>query len=151
MKKSFLLLCVLLLTACGDDQVDLPDERLNGRVDGSEWSYKFGNAYLASGTLNYTLRLLSTSEVGEDPCPFISSTNPYLQVTLPLRVGNYVLPLTPFSDNFKFVHGNGVVLSATSGFVEIVGIENGRVIGFIQASFDEENEVAGTFDLRICS
>ncbi len=142
----------ILLSSCKADEIDLPDEPLAGKIDGQDWETKFGNAYIYSSDLKYKYLLLSTAELGDDPCPILSSSNPHLQMILPLGTGSYSLPLPVFSENVKFVLGDGTVLSATSGFIEVIAInpDTNELVGYLQADFDEDNEVMGTFIIELC-
>lgn len=140
-----------LLVSCGDDKIDVPDIPLAGKIAGADWEYKFGNAsvFLSDGSHKYLL--LSTQEIGEEPCPIVSTSKPHLEMILPLAIASYSLPL--FGNNsVKFVFGNGTVLSATAGFIEIVAIDldTQRLVGYISADFDEDNEVLGTFIVDLC-
>lgn len=139
-----------LLIACGDDQINVPDVPLEGKVAGVDWKYKFGGASLFSSDFKYKFLLLSTIEFGDDPCPIISSSKPHLQIVLPLNTGSYSLPLPIFSENLKFVMGDGQIRSATAGFIEIVAIDNGQLISYLKADFDEDNQVLGTFVVELC-
>lgn len=151
-----LLLTTSLFTSCGDDELDIPDIPLAGRINGQEWEYQYGNNSPYSGSsggTKYKLILLSTEETSSNPCGVLGSTRPYLSVVLPLAQGSYSLPILPDQENLKFVYGNGVELSAASGFIEIlaVDLENQfRMAGYIQAILDDDNMVEGTFVLDIC-
>jgi len=138
-----------LFISCGDDQIDVPDVPLAGKIDGVDWEYKFGNG-TPTVDFKYKFLLLSTKELGDDPCTVVSTTNPHLEMILPLGTGSYSLPLSGLNNSVKFVHGDGVVLSAVAGFLEIVAIENGRLIGYIQADDGGGNEVLGTFIAELC-
>jgi hypothetical protein len=146
-----LLLALAGFTACGDDETDIPNEPLTGTVAGEPWNYKFGNATLFTGDFKYRFLFLSDLEIGEDPCTIVNSTNPYIQVILPLQTGSYSLPLTPPQENLRFIYGDGTVLSAASGFIEVFAIDQARIVGYIQAEIDDDNSVEGRFVVEICS
>ena len=140
-----------LLISCGDDQIDVPDTPLAGKIAGSDWEYKFGSASVFSSDGNYRYLLLSTQEVGDDPCPIVSTSKPHLEMILPLAIESYSLPL--FGNNsVKFVFGNGTVLSASAGFLEIIAIDpdSRQILGYLKADFDDDNAVLGTFIVEIC-
>ncbi len=137
--------------SCGD-KIDIPNTPLAGKIDGQDWEFKFGNAYIFSGGQipEYTFRLLSTSELGNDPCPIVSTTKAHLKMVLPLGTGSYSIPFSDFNETVKFDYGNGTVLAATSGFVEIFAIDQNQLIGYIQAVLDDDNIVEGRFVIEIC-
>lgn len=139
-----------ILTSCGDDKLDIPDEPLTGMIGGTDWELKFGGGTLFSSDFKYRFMLLSTEESGDDPCSIVSTGNPHLRMILPLTTGSYSLPLPVFSENVKFVLGDGTVLSATAGFIEIIAIDNRKLVGVLKADFDEDNEVLGTFIVDLC-
>ena len=147
---AFLLHSVLI--SCKGDDIDVPDVPLGGNIGGADWEYKFGNAYLFSSELKYKFLFLSTLKPGEDPCPIISSSNPHLQMILPFSTGSYSIPLPQFDENVKFVLGDGTILSATSGFIEVIVInpDTQQLVGFLQADFDEDNSVQGRFIVELC-
>jgi len=151
--RSFILLIVgslaSVLISCGGDQIDVPDVPLAGKIDGVDWEYKFGNG-TPTVDFKYKFLLLSTKELGDDPCAIVSTTNPYLEMILPLGTGSYSLPPSVINTSVKFVHGDGVVLSAVAGFLEIVAIENGRLLGYIEADDGGGNKVLGKFILELC-
>lgn len=140
------------LISCKGDDIDLPDVPLAGKIGGVDWEYKMGNATFVSIPDKYRILLLSTREAGDDPCPIVSSGNPHLQMILSLQSPSFTLPLPVFDESVKFVLGNGTVLTATSGFIEIVAIDydSQQLAGYIKADFDEDNAVLGTFIVDFC-
>ena len=140
------------LISCKGDDVDLPDVPLAGKIGGIDWEYKMGNSRLVSVDSKYRFLLLSTLEQGNDPCPIVSSTNPHIQMILPLESGSYTLPLPVLSESVMFVLGNGTVLTATAGFIEIIAVDfdSQQLAGYIQADFDDDNAVLGTFIVDFC-
>lgn len=154
---KYLLLALALgvlysLVSCGGDGVDIPKTPLEGFVEGQEWIFKFGNAYAYSGGTipKYTFRLLSTDELGNDPCPVVSTTNAHVRMVLPLGTGSYSIPFADFNETVKFDYGDGRVFSATSGFIEIFAVDQNQLVGYIQAVLDEDNIVEGRFFVEIC-
>lgn len=145
-----LLMNGLLLTSCGDDQLDIPETPLQGQFAGEAWNFKFGNGNLYSTDGKYRFLLFSDEEVGDDPCTLVGSTRPHLAVILPIQEGSYSLPITPQNENLKFIFGDGKTLSATSGFIEIFGIDNARLVGYMQAIVDEDNSLEGRFIIELC-
>ncbi|MCP4457621.1 MAG: hypothetical protein GY816_06285 [Cytophagales bacterium] len=142
----------IILSACKGDDIDVPDVPLAGKIGGVDWEYKMGNSTLISADFKYKFLLLSTKELGDDPCPIISSSNPHLQMILPLQSGDYSIPLPVFDESVKFVLGNGTVLSATAGFITIIAIDpdTQQLVGYIDADFDDDNQVSGTFIVELC-
>ena len=155
MKNIFFYLILsqlAILLACSGDNIDLPDEILAGKINGVDWEFRTGSVSFTGGNGNQYL-LFSTLESTDQGCSLVSSTNPYLSIKLPTGSGNYSIPIPPNQgDNVKFIHGDGTILSATSGFVEIVGVNQGtnELVGYLQALFDDNNTVQGTFRLEVC-
>jgi hypothetical protein len=139
------------LISCGDD-VDIPKTPLEGLIEGQEWSFKFGNAYpeIAGQIPKYKFLLLSNEEFGDDPCPIRTSTKKHVRMILPLGTGSYSIPFSNFNESVKFDMGDGRVFSATSGFIEIFGVDQNQLVGYIQAVLDEDNIVEGRFVVEIC-
>jgi hypothetical protein len=151
-RSVFLLLALtqLFLSGCGDD--DFGDVRiLNGTIDGIAWEFKYAKANQQPFGNSMVIELYGLQETASDPCG-ISSTNPYVSITLPRSEDTYFLPLANGTDNLKFHKqgSNNQFVSATSGFVEITGISGRRVTGYMQALFDDQNQVEGSFAFDLC-
>ena len=84
-RESFFLLIlsgIFLLSACGKDEVELPDEVLQGKIDGEEWTYKSANAYLESADFRYKVTFLSSEETVSDPCALRSTAKRHITAFL---------------------------------------------------------------------
>jgi hypothetical protein len=140
-----------IFQSCGDKGVQINTDPMVGKIGGQDWTFKFGNAYLETGDLKYRLRFLGMQESGEDPCPIVGSGNPHMEMLTKITPSSRSLPLPVFSESLKFVLGNGTVYSATSGFIEITLVDNLIIYGYLQAIFDDNNSVQGSFRIRICN
>lgn len=141
----------MLLTGCGQNEIQLPDQELEGMVAGEPWKFKLGNAYLYSSDLKYQIKFLSTEEGAEDPCTVPSTANAHVSMIMQLRRGSFSIPLPITDESARFHWPNGSSAIATSGFLEIFDINNARVFGYLQAQLDEDNIVEGSFEVLICN
>lgn len=139
------------LPSCGGTQIELPEQRLTGSIDGQEWDMKFANAYIFSSDLKYQLKFLSTAEGGDDPCAVPFTANTHVSIIMPLQIRSYSLPLPIVEESARFQFSNGSSAIATSGFLEIYDIVNARVFGYMQAQLDDDNTVEGSFEAFICN
>ncbi len=146
-----LLLGLLILTDCGESEIQLPDQVLLGQVEGQAWELKFANAYLYSSDLKYQIRFLSTRENAQDPCAVPSTSNSHISLIMPLQRGSFSIPLPITTESARFNWSDGSSAIATSGFLEIFDIDNLRVFGYLQAQLDDENTVEGSFEAVICN
>lgn len=144
------------MSACGKDEVELPDEVLQGKIDGEEWTYKSANAYLESADFRYRVTFLSTEETVSDPCALRSTAKRHITAFLrfPEYSGDYTLTPQLVNDNEVVVTFNADIsgsLVASSGFMSIFAIENRVVFGYLQAVLDDDNTVEGSFQIRLCN
>jgi hypothetical protein len=149
--SSLSLLAGLLVLASCNNELDIPDVPLAGKVAGEDWQFAFMSRTPYSADKS-TFYFFSTLESIADPCAVFSSSKPHLRVILPLAVGSYGVGASFNPENLKFVHGNGTELDATSGFIEIFAIDyqSRRIAGYIQALSDENNTVQGRFVAELC-
>ena len=140
-----------LMSSCGGDKIDIPDTPLEGLVAGEEWTFKMGG-YRVFFPNDHTYSFHSMEESGNDPCALVSTSTPYLTVVIPAAQASTSLPLLDPLRNFQFNDGSGKVLGATSGFIEIFARDplTGRIFGYLQAIFDEDNTVEGRFEVEPC-
>lgn len=141
--------CILSLTNC-DDNSDVEAAPLTGTIGGEAWSYKYAKAFYNEIDDLYDVELYGTQHTEDDPCSIFISGEAHLSIQVPNAMGNYQVPSDiqvlfdqPGTDNAFF--------RATGGFVEITAASGGQVVGFIQASFDDENTVEGTFSFSRCN
>ncbi len=154
MKSAFpflLLSFVLLLTNCGENDIQLPDQVLVGKVEGKDWELKFGNAFIFSSDLKYQIKFLSTQESAQDPCAVPNTGNNHISMIMPLQRGSFSIPLPIVSESARFHYSDGSSAIATSGFLEIFDIDNLRIFGYLQAQLDDDNTVEGSFEVLICN
>jgi len=157
--KTFLialLIATSLIMGCGRDQVDLPDEPLQGTLAGQEWTYKSANAFLQSSDFLYKVTFLSTEESVSDPCALRSTGNPHVAAFMrfPDFSGDYTISPQVLNNNEVVVTFNPSIsesFTATSGFMSIFAVENQVALGYLQAVLDNGNTVEGSIEIRICN
>ena len=152
MKKVMLALSILTLLVFGacNNEVgeDLP--LLTGQVGGETWNFKLGKAIRDPFGEQLDVSFYSEQELGDDPCAIGNSNNTHLTITIPFEIGNFNLPLNSGSLVFQQA-GSTTSFQAASGFIEITQLSGLRGIGYLQATFDEENTVEGRFRFDICN
>lgn len=149
---KYWFLCVVLLAGCGDDinEFDINKNRLHGKVGGFDWEYTGGSSVY--DTFNNQVKGIIIAIDVTDPCSIRLTSDPHIRVQLPATRGNYNLPFIGNNYFVQFAGGtSGKVLTATSGFVEVVSISSTEIIGFMSADFDENNTIEGTFFVTICN
>lgn len=146
---TFAVLTAGLFISCGDDKIDIPDTPLEGLVGGEQWDFKMGFFRQWSAS-EYEYRLFSTQEQANDPCAVVSTSNPFIRVVVPSSGQSHQVTNADLRKNLKFDLGNGTVLNASSGFIEIFAFDGFRLYGYLQAIFDEQNTVQGRFEIEPC-
>jgi hypothetical protein len=141
----------LVPIGCGQNEIELPEQELQGMVDGEPWQVKFSNGYLYSSDFKYQIKFLSTRESAEDPCAVPSTSNAHVSMIFQLSRGSFSVPFPIIEDSPRFLWANGGSAIATSGFLEIFDISNARVFGYLQAQLDDDNTVEGSFEAVICN
>lgn len=139
---------LLIGTSC-NDQIEIPDEPLTGKVAGKDWEIKFGSFRQFSAS-EFEYRFYSQKEVTTDACALFASTNPYISVVIPSGQASTSLPIIDPLRAFKFHFGNGSSVTANSGFVEVFAFDGFQIHGYIEAEFDENNTVQGRFTIDPC-
>lgn len=155
-RKSFILLMVgcCFLFGCGNDNIQLPDQLLEGQINGEEWRYKSANAYLISSNFIYRARFLSDEEAVSDPCTLPSPSLRNVRAIFKPAEGSFFVAPQVIDDNqvqVSFDISPSRSLVASSGFMEIYAIDNLVVIGYLQAVLDDDNTVEGSFEIRLCN
>lgn len=157
---SYLTLLIILsslgaLSGCGNDQFDLPDNPLEGKINGTEWNSDKANAYTFTTDFKYEVKFLSSEEpTGSDPCSTPSPSKPYLSAIFKPSEGSFSLSTVTLDPNqvvVKIHHSPSKEFIVTNGFMEIYFIENARMVGYIQAILDDESSVEGGFEVRMCN
>ena len=151
-----LIALLLLSTSCGRDQVDLPDEVLQGSINGREWTYKSANAFLQSSDFLYKVTFLSTEDSVSDPWALRSTGNPHVAAFMrfPDFSGDYTISPQVLNDNEVVVTFNADIsesLTASSGYMSIFAVDNQVAVGYLQAVLDDGNKVEGSIEIRICN
>lgn len=151
--KQFLLsisvLSLLAFSACDNELgEDLP--LLTGQVGGEAWTFNLGKALRDPFGEELNVSFFSEQEFGDDPCAIGNSNNTHLTITIPSGLGNYNLPQNGESLIFQQA-GSNASFQAASGFIEITQLTGIRGIGYLQATFDDENTVEGRFQFDICN
>jgi hypothetical protein len=80
---------------------------------------------------------------------FISSET-HLSIIIPNAVGNYQVP-SDLQVVFELAGSGNDNFRATSGFVEVTEAAGGIIVGYMQASYDDDNTVEGTFSFSRCN
>ncbi len=152
---GILAVCLLLLggfTNCGGDQLDVPNQPLQGRIDGDQWASELANAYRLQGSFQYRARFLSELEPVSDPCALPVPGLAHVKAIFRPAIGDFTVAAFAIDDNqvqVAFEKG-ATSLIATSGTMSIFDINNGIVVGFLQATLDDDHSVAGIFRISLC-
>lgn len=122
---------------------------LEGMIGGSSYRYKYGKAQPIVTTDLFDSQLFSEDQFEEDPCLINFSKWGYISFQLPFDEGFYQVP----ADIFVTFHQPGVAdesYQATSGFIEVLGVNLGRINAYMEADYDSINRVEGAFILDKC-
>ncbi len=146
-----LLFISALSTHCGKDEIQLPNQRLQGVVAGEAWTSKSAHAFIFSSDLKYRVKFLSSKEASEDPCAVPSPGNSFVSMIIPLQTGSFSIPLPNPQESPRFHITSSDTQIATSGFLEIFDVDGARIFGYLEAQLDDENTVEGSFEVLICN
>ena len=144
------VLAFVLLSGCNDKTItDL--DRVAGKVAGEDWNFGKGSAFY--GISEVTVTLMDMKVTASDPCGVSRPASPYIRFTIPARAGTYFIQFEDQAKSVKFYEGaaSAINYTSTSGYVQIVSVGDFSVDGIIQASFDEDNDVAGAFFATTCN
>jgi hypothetical protein len=137
------------LVACGTDDgpgdVDMT-QTLSGTVGGQAWTFAAGetNAFLSEGDDNFFAELYPSAYT---QCGFSAPSGNHLIVAIPKTAGEYEMNT---SRGMTFVVGDSENLISFSGKVIVSEVTATSIKGGLVGSYDGQNEVNGTFDLKIC-
>lgn len=157
---SYLVFIIILsglcygLSSCANDQVQLPNKKLEGKMGAEDWNSDKANAYLFSSDFKYQAKFLSSKEPGSDPCSTPSPSKPYLSAVFKPSEGSFSFSTVLIDPNqvvVKLHPTTSKEFTITNGFMEIYGIDNSIMFGYIQAILDDDNSVEGNFEIRICN
>ena len=143
-----------MVSGCSDDEIQLPDKQLEGRINGKEWSYKSANAYLVSSDFKYRVRFLSSDEPVIDPCTLPSPSLSHIKAIFKPSEGSFFIAPQAIDANqvqVSFEITTSQSLIASNGFMEIYVIDNQVIIGYLQAVVDDKSMVEGSFEIRLCN
>ena len=142
---------ILLFLGC-KDEIHLPDEPLQGKINGKEWTMGVANAYLVSSDFKYKIIFLLKDEIVDNPCDLPVPTLPYVSVIMksPFQ-GSYSIPLPIISESVKLHSSFSKNITATSGFIEVFDVHQRKIRGYMQAKLDTDNFVEGAFEVVVCN
>jgi hypothetical protein len=150
--KTLLIPILIIIIGCSKSEIQIPDQPLNGLVDGEPWEYQSANAFLFSSDLRYRMNFISANEFGSnDPCGIPVPASNHLSMIFKPAIGSYSFPLPETNQSIKFVLQDGKELFATSGFLEVIFLDRDFMRGYMQAILDDENTVEGIFEVRFCN
>ena len=132
---------------CNQDNVQ--PALLEGMIAGATYRYQYGRAQPVATTDLFDIQLFSEDQIEEEPCLIIFSPRGYISLQFPFEEGFYQVP----SDVSITFHQPGVTdesYQATSGFIEVLGVNLGRINAYMEADYDSLNRVEGTFLLDNC-
>ena len=132
---------------CNQDNVQ--PALLEGVIAGATYRYQYGRAQPVATTDLFDIQLFSEDQIEEEPCLIIFSPRGYISLQFPFKEGFYQVP----SDVSITFHQPGVTdesYQATSGFIEVLGVNLGRINAYMEADYDSLNRVEGTFLLDNC-
>ena len=132
---------------CNQDNVQ--PALLEGVIAGATYRYQYGRAQPVATSDLFDIQLFSEDQIEEEPCLIIFSPRGYISLQFPFEEGFYQVP----SDVSITFHQPGVTdesYQATSGFIEVLGVNLGRINAYMEADYDSLNRVEGTFLLDNC-
>ncbi len=122
---------------------------LEGVIAGATYRYQYGRAQPVATSDLFDIQLFSEDQIEEEPCLITFSPRGYISLQFPFKEGFYQVP----SDVSITFHQPGVTdesYQATSGFIEVLGVNLGRINAYLEADYDSLNRVGGTFILDNC-
>ena len=131
------------------NQNNLQPALLEGVIAGATYRYQYGRAQPVATTDLFDIQLFSEDQIEEEPCLITFSPRGYISLQFPFKEGFYQVP----SDVSITFHQPGVTdesYQATSGFIEVLGVNLGRINAYLEADYDSLNRVGGTFILDNC-
>jgi hypothetical protein len=149
----FLLLSIttLGLTSCGDDIQDpLQGIPLKGEIEGQEWEYTVGKAFFSLANQSYQIELFNTPNVN-DGCTVFGGNSAFVSFEIPTSEQTINQPSAIYQSLTFHFEDSQTAFTATTGYVEIILINNFEVRGIINSRFDEENYVEGIFSATLCN
>jgi hypothetical protein len=153
MKSKTLFIFIYLLSAivsCESsiDQFDTEKDPLVGKIGGEDWKYASGNARFNVNT-NSLSGLLVAKGV-QDPCAIRLSGDAHLTLIVPAERGTYNLGIFNGPEIIFNTPSGAQRFTASGGFIQIAAINSRQALGYINATFDDDNYVQGAFLVDIC-
>ena len=136
------LIGLIFFQHCNQDNVQ--PALLEGVIAGATYRQQYGRAQPVATTDLFDIQLFSEDQIEEEPCLIIFSPRGYISLQFPFEEGFYQVP----SDVSITFHQPGVTdesYQATSGFIEVLGVNLGRINAYMEADYDSLNRVEGTF------
>ncbi len=144
-----------LFLSCVTDEIQIDRTKLEGKLEGNDWSYSSANAFLISTSGQYIIRFISDKESVTNPCTLRSPGLSHVKAIFRPTIGNYAVDPFALADNqvqVVFQLSNSESLIANSGFMEVYDINASIITGYLQAIEDSENTfVQGNFQIKICN
>jgi len=132
---------------CNQDNVQ--PALLEGVIAGATYRYQYGRAQPVATTDLFDIQLFSEDQIEEEPCLITFSPRGYISLQFPFKEGFYQVP----SDVSITFHQPGVTdesYQATSGFIEVLGVNLGRINAYMEADYDSLNRDEGTYLFDNC-
>jgi len=159
MKKTslFFLSALSLLTFqnCGSDTIELPENDLEGKMEGTDWTYGTANGFRLSTSGQYEVNFISDEELTSSPCSLPSPGRSHVKAIF--RPGFQSFTVSPVAINddqiqVVFQVTNAKAITANSGFMEVFDISGGIISGYLQASEDVNSTfVEGRVEIELCN
>ncbi|WP_258102861.1 hypothetical protein [Marinoscillum sp. MHG1-6] len=153
MKKIFIPSLIVLMIgfiSCKDKTIrDL--DVATGKVAGQDWTFEKGDAFY--GLSEYTIRLMSDKTPDGNVCSGVNPNIAYVEFTIPAQAGIYQMSDFVADKAVTFYEGSfsSKALTAASGYIQIISFSAFTIDGIIQASLDDNNDIAGAFYVKPCN
>lgn len=150
------ILGFLFLQGCADT-IELPENDLEGKIEGDDWSYGTANAFENKRTTDgqYEVSFIAREESPSNPCQLPSPGLAHVRAIFRPSIGSFTVSPQAISDNqvqVIFQVSNAKAITANSGFMEVFDIRGNTIIGYLQASDDVENTIVeGRVEIDICN
>jgi hypothetical protein len=145
-KRLFFFGIALLFLACNDDNGE--EKLLGGTIGGQEWIYQYASTKNATSLLAET-SLFGTEHQEVDPCDILFSDKGYIIISAELTKGMYQIP-SEIQVVFEQPGTDQKSFSATDGLMDIISINGRRVYAYLEAKYDEQNDVDGSVIFDTC-
>lgn len=148
-RLAIICISLLSLTGCQNEFTEIANDPLKGQIDGEEWVFGSGRVrndpFLVQGITG-----IMFEEILTDPCTRVNTIEPHISLAVPFERGNFNLPFAIPNYHVVFSLDGVTEFTANTGFIEIVAVTPTEVVGYLSASFDDDNQAQGSFSLRLC-